>query len=97
MLGGNESPAGQGTRSRSRIVMKGGGGKGQEGSRGSSVGERGAGGGIGGGGRGMNRPGRGPAAKCLCPNCGFKWPHQAGKPCSGVICPQCGCQMMRDR
>ena len=39
----------------------------------------------------FGRPG-----KCLCPNCDYKWPRQPGKPCSGVICPQCGSQMMKE-
>ena len=32
----------------------------------------------------------------VCPKCGAKWPHQAGKPCYGIICPECGSQMTRE-
>ena len=60
---------------------------------------RGMGMGRDGGGRGRmggNRPGSGPSGNCLCPNCGAKVAHQAGKPCLNIICPQCGSQMMRE-
>ena len=60
---------------------------------------RGTGMGRGGGGKGRmggNRPGAGPSGNCLCPNCGKKIPHQAGKPCYEIICPQCGSTMMRE-
>jgi hypothetical protein len=39
--------------------------------------------------------GIGPGGKCLCPNCGTTWPHLAGRPCYGIICPECGSQMIR--
>ncbi len=38
----------------------------------------------------------GKPGKCLCPNCSYKWPRQPGKPCYGIICPQCGSKMMRE-
>jgi len=61
--------------------------------------EREQGGGRGGG-RGPGRMGgsqaAGPGGKCLCPNCGHKVPHQAGKPCYDVKCPKCGTLMTRE-
>jgi hypothetical protein len=66
---------------------------------------RGAGQGSGrGGGRGQGQgPGRmggskaaGLGGKCICPNCGHKVPHQAGKPCYDVRCPKCGTDMTRE-
>ena len=38
---------------------------------------------------------RGPPAECVCPNCGFRMPHQRGIPCSQHICPRCGTRMVR--
>ncbi len=38
----------------------------------------------------FGRPGN-----CFCPNCHYKWPRQPGKPCYGIICPQCGSQMTK--
>jgi hypothetical protein len=62
------------------------------------------GGGGRGGGRGQGRgPGRmggakaaGPGGSCVCPNCGYKVPHQAGQPCFDVKCPRCGTAMRRE-
>lgn len=57
-------------------------------------------------GRGQGRgqgPGRmggpraaGPGGNCVCPNCGKKVPHEAGKPCYEAVCPKCGAQMTRE-
>jgi hypothetical protein len=33
--------------------------------------------------------------ECVCSNCGHRIPHQVGKPCRGIICPNCGSQMVR--
>jgi hypothetical protein len=62
--------------------------------------------GQGQGGRGQGQgsgPGRmggpkaaGPGGNCICPNCGHKVPHTAGKPCYDVNCPKCGGQMIRE-
>lgn len=68
---------------------------------------RGRGGGEGrgrGGGQGQGTgPGRmggplaaGPEGYCVCPDCGHKTKHVAGKPCNRQKCPQCGAQMMRE-
>jgi hypothetical protein len=71
------------------------------------MGQRGSGGGGGsgrgqGGGRGQGR-GRmgasqaaGPDGNCVCPNCGEKVKHVAGKPCYNQKCPKCGTQMLRE-
>ena len=32
---------------------------------------------------------------CLCPNCGYKVKHRAGKPCYDVKCRRCGTAMTR--
>ena len=60
-----------------------------------------AGGGFGGG-RGLGRGrgqgggmGLGPQGNCVCPNCGYSVPHQAGSPCFSIKCPKCGTQMIR--
>jgi hypothetical protein len=57
-----------------------------------------------GGGRGQGQgPGRmggpraaGPGGECVCPKCGHKVPHQVGKPCYSVNCPNCGTAMLRE-
>lgn len=64
---------------------------------------RGFGMGPGGGrGRGGGRRGRmgvqiagGPGGECVCPKCGAKAPHEAGKPCIQVACPKCGAPITR--
>jgi len=33
---------------------------------------------------------------CVCPKCGKKVLHQAGKPCREEICPKCGSKMVRE-
>lgn len=70
---------------------------------GSGGGGRGGGQGSGGGrGRGQG-PGRkggsqaaGPGGYCLCPECGNKVKHIAGKPCYEQKCPKCGAALIRE-
>lgn len=38
----------------------------------------------------------GPNGYCVCPGCGHKVEHIAGKPCNRQKCPQCGTQMTRE-
>lgn len=67
--------------------------------------------GRGGRGRGRGRdgqgkgqgPGRmsgpleaGPGGFCICPSCGHKVEHVAGKPCNRQKCPNCGTIMTRE-
>jgi len=56
------------------------------------------------GGGGFGRGGRrglgggygfGPGDECICPNCGYKEPHQRGIPCNTKKCVKCGNLMMR--
>ena len=42
-----------------------------------------------------SRPGAGPSGTCVCPNCGYAVPHEAGSPCYSIKCPKCGTQMIR--
>lgn len=37
----------------------------------------------------------GPGGECVCPKCGEKTPHTAGKPCLQMTCPKCGTPMTR--
>ena len=55
-----------------------------------------------GGGRGQGRGrragggfGLGPGGECICPNCGYRVPHQVGVPCYARKCPKCGAPMTR--
>jgi hypothetical protein len=68
-----------------------GGGSGQGGGRG-----RGGGAGQGGGRGGGNKPGSGPGGNCVCPQCGKKIPHVAGRRCVDRTCPDCGTRMFRE-
>ena len=76
--------------------MPGGDGTGPSGQGPGTGRGRGGGGGGGRGRMGGNRPGAGPSGNCVCPNCGKIVSHQQGTPCYGIICPQCGSQMMRE-
>jgi len=38
----------------------------------------------------------GPGGSCICPNCGKIIPHQVGRPCYQVSCPNCGTKMVRN-
>lgn len=38
----------------------------------------------------------GPGGYCVCPSCGQKVEHVAGKPCNRQKCPKCGTQMTRE-
>ena len=42
------------------------------------------------------RMGMGPSGDCVCPKCGYKTPHQQGKPCRDLLCPTCGITMLRE-
>jgi len=33
--------------------------------------------------------GQGPGGYCVCPQCGYKIPHERGMPCSSLQCPNC--------
>lgn len=35
-------------------------------------------------------------AYCICPQCGFRQPHQRGNPCMNNPCPDCGTKMRRE-
>lgn len=50
-----------------------------------------------GGGRGRGNMSAGSGEYCVCPKCGEKIPHQQGTPCSSVLCPKCGMNMVRDQ
>ena len=50
----------------------------------------GAGRGLGGGG------GLGGTGSCICPKCGQRVPHSAGKPCLQERCPHCGVALVRE-
>jgi len=52
---------------------------------------------AGAGGRGrMGGFAAGPAGNCVCPECGYKEPHQTGVPCYQKKCPKCGTLMTRE-
>ncbi|MDD3840143.1 MAG: hypothetical protein PHP06_06165 [Clostridia bacterium] len=56
----------------------------------------GAGAGRGRGRMGGSSPGSGTGGYCICPNCKYRVPHQAGNPCYSIKCPKCGAQMVRE-
>ncbi len=33
---------------------------------------------------------------CICPKCGEKVPHIAGRPCQQILCPKCNTKMLRE-
>lgn len=38
---------------------------------------------------------KGPGGSCVCPKCGKSVPHERGKPCFKIPCPDCGIFMIR--
>lgn len=56
--------------------------------RGKGPGGRGRGGGT--------KPGAGPGGYCVCPECGQRIKHEAGKRCLDISCPKCGTKMIRE-
>ncbi len=70
-------------------------GRGQNRGQGNFGQGRGMQGGPGGRGR-MGGRGLGPSGFCVCPNCGYRIPHQRGVPCPQVKCPKCGTPMVRE-
>src|SRR4030042_1797602 len=48
---------------------------------------------LGGGG---TKPGAGPGGNCVCPQCGKKIPHIAGRRCADRACPDCGTRMIKE-
>jgi hypothetical protein len=54
-----------------------------------------AGGGFGRGGRRGVGGGLNPSQECVCPNCGYRAPHQMGDPCNMKKCVKCGALMIR--
>ncbi len=72
-----------------------GGAKGQGGAQG--LGREQSGSSASPGSSGMGRSGSGGAAGvCTCPKCGHQAPHERGKPCMDMKCPECG-EVMRGR
>jgi hypothetical protein len=59
-------------------------------------GERRRGGFGGRGAGGGTSPGSGPGGYCVCPNCGHKVEHEAGKRCIDMKCPECDTTMARE-
>ncbi|MBU4022890.1 hypothetical protein KJ591_00835 [Patescibacteria group bacterium] len=43
------------------------------------------------------RFGEGPGGQCVCPGCGTMAPHETGRPCYEVDCPNCGQKMIRPK
>ena len=75
--------------------MPRGDGKGPPWGSGPGTGRRGGQGGMRGGRMGGARGGLGPGGECVCAKCGATLPHQPGKACYELACPQCGAQMVR--
>jgi hypothetical protein len=51
-------------------------------------------------GRGANQRrgggfGMGASGECVCTSCGTTVPHQQGRPCTQMSCPNCGAPMIR--
>jgi hypothetical protein len=46
--------------------------------------------------RSGNKPGSGPNGSCICPRCGNKIPHLAGRPCKDINYLNCGTKMVRE-
>ena len=44
----------------------------------------------------QHKGGMGGSGNCICLGCGFKKPHQPGKPCKDERCPECGKAMVRE-
>lgn len=44
---------------------------------------------------GSERRNLGPGGSCVCPNCGYEFPHVTGKPCFQEVCPRCGFALNR--
>ena len=65
-------------------------GQGPGGGRGSGGGGRG-----GGLGRKGGPPAAGPEGECVCPQCGYREPHQRGIPCTERKCPKCDVPLAR--
>jgi len=40
---------------------------------------------------------RGPGGECICPNCGYREPHQLGVSCYTKKCPECEAPMTGTR
>ncbi len=53
-------------------------------------------GGRGRGRGGGNKPDSGPGGYCVCPKCGERIPHRAGRPCYEISCPKCGTKMVKE-
>lgn len=73
-------------------------GNGNRSGRGQGGGGAGQGQGLGkGGGRGRNNGSAlGTGGLCVCAKCGAKIPHQQGKPCTELKCPECGNTLVRE-
>ena len=41
--------------------------------------------------------GLGIGGACVCPNCGYRTPHQRGTPCFDMACPNCNEPLTRAR
>lgn len=52
--------------------------------------------GRGGKGKGTGR-GSQSVKSCVCPNCGKKIPHEQGKPCNQIQCPDCKVTLVAER
>ena len=44
----------------------------------------------------MGGNGAGTGGYCVCPACGHKQPHEQGRPCTSMQCPNCGANMVRE-